>query len=128
MLPKVFIDGHTGTTGSRIDQWMSGWDDAELLTPPQELLRDQEERRGQILESDLAILCLPDDAAQEVARCVSESDPRLIDASTAHGVSEGWAYGLPELEPGQREAVSESRYVSSPGGCYPTGFILLVPT
>ena len=125
MLPKVFIDGHTGTTGLRIHQWMAAREDVELLTLPQELRRNPEERRGQILESDVAILCLPDDAAVEVAEWVQESDTRLIDASTAHRVAAGWAYGLPELEPGQRSAIGQAKYVSNPG-CYPTGFILLV--
>ena len=125
MLPKVFIDGHTGTTGLRIHQWMAGRKDVELLTLPEELRRDAEERRGQILESDLAVLCLPDDAAEEVAVWVADTDIRLIDASTAHRVAEGWTYGLPELEAGQREAIGGAKLVSNPG-CYPTGFILLV--
>ncbi len=125
MLPKVFIDGHTGTTGLRIHQWMAAREDVELLTLPQELRRNPEERRGQILESDVAILCLPDAAAFEVAEWVQDSDTRLIDASTAHRVAAGWAYGLPELEPGQRSAIGQAKYVSNPG-CYPTGFILLV--
>ena len=47
MLPKVFIDGHTGTTGLRIHQWMAGREDVELLTLPQELRRNPEDRRGQ---------------------------------------------------------------------------------
>ena len=125
MLPKVFIDGHTGTTGLRIHQWMAAREDVELLTLPAELRRNPEERRGQILESDVAILCLPDDAAVEVAEWVQESDTRLIDASAAHRVADGWAYGLPELEPGQREIIGRAKQVSNPG-CYPTGFILLV--
>lgn len=125
MPPKVFIDGHTGTTGLRIHQWMAGRNDIELLTLPQELRRDPEERRGQIMNADVAVLCLPDDAAQEVAEWVSESDTRLIDASTAHRVAEGWTYGLPELEPGQRELIQEAKLVSNPG-CYPTGFTLMV--
>ena len=125
MLPKVFIDGHTGTTGLRIHQWMADRNDIELLTLPEELRRDAEERRGQILESDVAVLCLPDDAAEEVAGWVEEADTRLIDASTAHRVAEGWTYGLPELEPGQRAAIHDSKLVSNPG-CYPSAFILLV--
>ena len=124
MLPKVFIDGHTGTTGLRIHQWMAAREDVELLTLPQELRRNPEERRGQILESDVAILCLPDEAAVEVAEWVQVSDTRLIDASTAHRVAAGWVYGLPELESGQRSAIGQAKYVSNPG-CYPTGFILL---
>ena len=125
MLPKVFIDGHTGTTGLRIHQWMARREDIELLTLPEELRRNAEERRGQIEEADVAILCLPDDAAEEVAGWVAETDTRLIDASTAHRVADGWAYGLPELEPSQRGTIQEAKLVSNPG-CYPTGFILLV--
>ncbi len=125
MLPKVFIDGHTGTTGLRIHQWMAERDDIELLTLPEELRRNSEERRGQIQEADIAVLCLPDDAAEEVAGWVAGTDTRLIDASTAHRVEEGWIYGLPEMEPNQRGAICESKLVSNPG-CYPTGVILLV--
>ena len=125
MLPKVFIDGHTGTTGLRIHQWIANRQDIQLLTLPEELRRNPEERRGQILEADLAVLCLPDDAAQEVAAWVEDADTRLIDASTAHRVADGWTYGLPELEPGQREAIQDAKLVSNPG-CYPTGFTLLV--
>ena len=125
MLPKVFIDGHTGTTGLRIHQWMAERDDIELLTLPEELRRNSEERRGQIQEADIAVLCLPDDAAEEVAGWVAGTDTRLIDASTAHRVEEGWTYGLPEMEPNQRGAICESKLVSNPG-CYPTGVILLV--
>ena len=125
MLPRVFIDGHTGTTGLRIHQWMAERDDVALLTLPEELRRDPEERRGQIQEADVAVLCLPDDAAEEVAGWVADTDTRLIDASTAHRVADGWAYGLPELDAGQRESIHQSKLVSNPG-CYPTGFILLV--
>ena len=125
MLPKVFIDGRTGTTGLRIYEWMTGREDVELLTLSLDLRRNPEYRRDRILESDVSILCLPDEAAQEVAYWVDESGTRLIDASTAHRVAEGWVYGLPELAPNQREAIGRAKYVSNPG-CYPTGFLLLV--
>lgn len=125
MLPKVFIDGYTGTTGLRIHQWMAGRRDIELLTLPEELRRNPEERRAQVLKADLAVLCLPDDAAKEVAGWVEGTGTRLIDASTAHRVADGWVYGLPELQPQQRDAIHNARLVSNPG-CYPSGFTLLV--
>lgn len=124
MRPKVFIDGHTGTTGLRIHQWMAGREDVELLTLPPELRRNPEERQARLLESDAAILCLPDDAAIEAADWVKNAPTRLIDASTAHRVAPGWEYGLPELTPQQRNAIANAKYVANPG-CYPTGFILL---
>ncbi len=124
MRPKVFIDGHIGTTGLRIHQWMAGREDVVLLTLPPELRRNPEERQARLLESDAAILCLPDDAAIEAADWVKNAPTRLIDASTAHRVAAGWEYGLPELTPQQRNAIANAKYVANPG-CYPTGFILL---
>jgi N-acetyl-gamma-glutamyl-phosphate reductase len=51
--------------------------------------------------------------------------PRIIDASTAHRVAEGWVFGFPELAPGQREAIVKAKRVSNPG-CYSTGAIALI--
>ena len=124
MLPKVYIDGQSGTTGLRIHEWMAGREDVELLTVPYEMRRDIEARQEQVLESDVTILCLPDDNAREVAGWAEKSDTRIIDASTAHRVHEDWVYGLPELQPDQRDAISEAKYVSNPG-CYPSAFLLL---
>ena len=56
---------------------------------------------------------------------VDSDRTRLIDASTAHRLSEGWVYGLPELAPGQRAAIREARYVSN-AGCYATALLLAV--
>ena len=58
-------------------------------------------------------------------RCRSNTRTVLIDASTAHRVDPSWAYGFPELDPGQRDRISQSRRISNPG-CYSTGFIALV--
>jgi N-acetyl-gamma-glutamyl-phosphate reductase len=77
-----------------------------------------------VLASDVTILCLPDDAAREVAAWASEAKTRVIDASTAHRIADGWVYGLPELSPGQRDAIRAAKYVSNPG-CYAGSFLLL---
>jgi N-acetyl-gamma-glutamyl-phosphate reductase len=50
---------------------------------------------------------------------------RIIDASTAHRVAADWAFGFPELDPGQRERIGVAKRVSNPG-CYSTGFLALV--
>ena len=50
---------------------------------------------------------------------------RVVDTSTAHRVSPGWAYGFPELSPEHRQAVVNGRRVASPG-CHAGGFIALV--
>jgi N-acetyl-gamma-glutamyl-phosphate reductase len=125
MRPRVYIDGDVGTTGLRIRQWLAGRSDLELIRMPEERRKDPEARRTHALASDVTVLCLPDSAARDVAGWVEGSDVRLLDASTAHRVAEGWVYGLPELAPGQREAIAGARRVSSPG-CYAAAFILLV--
>ena len=67
MAPRVYIDGHAGTTGLRIRDWMEPRADVELLVAPMDRRKDPEVRRGCIAEADLVVLCLPDEAAREAA-------------------------------------------------------------
>jgi N-acetyl-gamma-glutamyl-phosphate reductase len=121
--PKVFIDGSYGTVGLRIRDWLANREDIELLSLPEEDRRDADARKSLLAEADLAVLCLPDDAAGEAAAWADESGTKVIDASTAHRVADGWTYGLPEMDPSQREAIREETHVTNPG-CFPTGVIL----
>ena len=125
MKPKIYIDGEYGTTGLRIRNWLSKRSDLEIISVPEAVRKDPTARREKILGSDVSVLCLPDDAAREVACWVAGTNARLIDASTAHRCAEGWVYGLPELEPDQRSRIAKAQFVANPG-CYPTAFILLV--
>jgi len=121
--PKVFIDGHAGTTGLRIRDWLAGRDDLELVTLPEEDRKNAEARRERLLASDLTVLCLPDEAAQEAAKWAEDSAVRLLDSSSVHRVAPGWVYGLPELTPDRREAIRQAKQVSNPG-CYASAFLL----
>lgn len=123
--PKIFIDGEYGTTGLRIRNWLSARTDLDLVSLPESWRKDPNARREKILAADLSILCLPDEAAREVAGWAKGTTARLIDASTAHRTTDGWVYGLPELFPEQRRTIAQAQFVSNPG-CYPTAFILLV--
>ena len=122
---RVFVDGHAGTTGLRIREWLSGRDDLELITLEGAERKDPAARRRAVETADLAVLCLPDEAAREAAAWAERAGTRVIDASTAHRTDERFVYGLPELAPGQRDAIRKAPRVSNPG-CYPTGFLLLV--
>lgn len=126
---RIFIDGHAGTTGLRIRQWLAGRSEAGgdliLSTLPESERKSEPARRKAIAEADLTVLCLPDDAAVQAAEWAGESGSRILDASSSHRVSDGWVYGLPEMTASQRDAIREARQVTNPG-CYPTAFILLV--
>lgn len=122
-ISKVFIDGSYGTTGLRIRDRLEVREDIDLIVVDEERRRDAGERRDALVNADLAILCLPDDAAIEASEWAEESSTKIVDPSNAHRVAEDWTYGLPEMAPGQRDEVRESSRVSNPG-CYPTGVIL----
>lgn len=123
--PRVFIDGDSGTTGLQLRRLLEQRADLELLTIDPDLRKDPGARAARFSQSDLVILCLPDAAAIEAVEAICSERTRILDASTAHRVRAGWTYGLPELAPGQREAIREARRVANPG-CYPTGIILLL--
>lgn len=125
MAHRVYIDGHAGTTGLRIRDWLADRRDLELLTLPEALRKDPGARREMIRSADVAVLCLPDDAAREAEAWAEGSSARLLDTSTAHRVAEGWVFGLPELAPGRRELIAGADRVSN-SGCYSAAFILLI--
>lgn len=100
-------------------------DDIELLLIPEAERRERSARADYLARADLAILCLPDEAAAEAIRLAGDSETRLIDTSTARRIDSEWTYGLPELCSGQREAIRNSAQVANPG-CYPQSFILAV--
>jgi N-acetyl-gamma-glutamyl-phosphate reductase len=76
-------------------------------------------------DCDVALLCLPDDAAREAVALVRRPGVRVIDASSAHRTSPGWVYGMPELEAANAERIAAAKRVSNPG-CYPTGALTLL--
>ncbi len=125
-LPKIYVDGHAGTTGLRIREWLSKRSDIELLTLREAQRKDPSARRDSVQSADITVLCLPNEAAVEAAAWVDKGGRgRLIDASSAHRVADGWVFGLPELEAGQRDAIKSAGKVSNPG-CYSSSSILLL--
>ncbi len=83
---------------------------------------DENERRRLLNAADIVFLCLPDAGAIEAVDMIVNPHVRVIDASTAHRVSEGWVYGFPELSAQQRREIAESSRITNPG-CHATGFI-----
>ncbi|MFC5373953.1 N-acetyl-gamma-glutamyl-phosphate reductase [Brevundimonas faecalis] len=124
MTHTIFIDGEAGTTGLEIRERLEARTDLELILLG-DRRRDVEARREALNSADAVILCLPDDAAKEAVSMIENPSVRVIDASTAYRVADGWTYGFAEMDAGQRAAIAASTRVSNPG-CYPTGFIGLM--
>ncbi|MEO9614612.1 MAG: N-acetyl-gamma-glutamyl-phosphate reductase [Nitratireductor sp.] len=126
MKPKIFIDGEHGTTGLQIRTRLSGRADLDMLSIPEAERRNRDLRAAMLRDADIAILCLPDDAAREsVAMLEGVNSTRIIDTSTAHRTHPDWAYGLAEMTAGQADKIAKARLVANPG-CYPTGAISLL--
>ena len=123
MTHSVFIDGAAGTTGLEIVERLAPRAEFDLIILDDQQRKSADARREAYHAADFAVLCLPDDAAREAVAMAEGSKVRIIDASTAHRVADGWTYGFPELV--GREAVAAATRVSNPG-CYPTGFLALV--
>ena len=123
--PSVFIDGEHGTTGLLIRELLDARGDVEVVSLAPDKRKDRDERKRLLNTVDLSILCLPDDAAKESVAMIENATTRVIDASTAHRVAEGWTFGFPELTRDHAKAIAASKRVANPG-CWSTCFIALV--
>ncbi|MCH4892481.1 N-acetyl-gamma-glutamyl-phosphate reductase [Sphingomonas sp. SFZ2018-12] len=125
MTTTVFIDGAVGTTGLEIRERLAERAEIDVVTLDDARRKDAAARSEALNDADIVILCLPDDAAREAVGLIANPRTRVIDASSAHRIAEGWTYGFAELEPAQAQAIAAATRVSNPG-CYPTGFLALV--
>lgn len=123
MSALVFIDGAAGTTGLEIVERLETRAEFELLVLDEASRKDAGKRREAFHAAQFAILCLPDDAAREAVALAGDAKVRIIDASSAHRVADGWAFGFPEVT--GRKTIANAARVSNPG-CYSTGFIALI--
>ena len=123
-MTTIFIDGQAGTTGLEIVARLRERPEFSLLELDDRQRKSSDARREALAAADVAILCLPDDAAREAVALAPEQT-RLLDASSAHRTAPGWVYGVPELGPGQRDAIRAATRVANPG-CYAQAYVLLV--
>lgn len=122
---KVFIDGQAGTTGLQLKSKLVNHPYVTLLQIDEDKRKDNSERQRLMNESDVTFLCLPDAAAIEAVKLVTNPDTVIIDASTAHRIADGWTYGFPELSDTHFEAIKKAKRIANPG-CHATGFISIV--
>lgn len=125
MAISVFIDGGAGTTGLEIADRLAGRNEFSLIRLDDDRRKDPAARAEAANEADFMILCLPDEGVKDAVAMVRNDRTRIIDASSVHRTDPQFVYGFPELNAGQRKAISSANRVSNPG-CYPTGFLALI--
>ena len=99
MSRTIFIDGAAGTTGLEIRERLAARSDLRVTELPDSARKDPRARAQALNAADVVILCLPDEAAREAVSLIENPATRVIDASTAYRVADGWDYGFAELEP-----------------------------
>ena len=124
MSPRIFIDGAAGTTGLEIRERLANRKDVSVFALGDAERKDARARKEALNAADIVILCLPDEAAREAVALIDNPKTRVIDASTAHRVADGWTFGFAELEPDGYKKIAAAKRVSNPG-CWPTGFLAL---
>jgi len=117
MTQTVFIDGEVGTTGLQIRERLENRSDLSFLRLEDHERKNLAKRDEMLNSADVVILCLPDDAARVAVSMIRSSNVRVIDASTAHRVAEGWTYGMPEYDNDQADKIASASRVTNPG-CY----------
>ena len=125
MAATVFIDGEAGTTGLQIKQRLDSHSGIDVVSIDPSRRKDAAARAELLNGVDAVVLCLPDDAAREAVALITNDKVRVVDASTAHRVADGWVYGFPEMTPNHRDAIAQSKRVSN-CGCYATASVALI--
>ncbi|MEW6184851.1 MAG: N-acetyl-gamma-glutamyl-phosphate reductase [Thermodesulfobacteriota bacterium] len=120
---NIFIDGREGTTGLQIVERLKDRSDIRLTEIPNQERKNPEVKKKYLNQADLVILCLPDEASRESVALIENDQTRVIDSSTAFRALDGWIYGIPELDKGQRDRIRQSKRLTNPG-CHATGFIM----
>ena len=122
MKPKIFIDGEHGTTGLQIRVAACRPRRSRGHLDPGRAPQGRRPRAPNSCNAaDVAILCLPDDAAKESVALIGNDTTRVIDASTAHRVADGWTYGFRRDGQGRRRRRSPARSCVANPGCWPQG-------
>lgn len=125
---KLFIDGRYGVAGYSLLEKIRPLTDRgliELIQLDKERTKDINTRYAAIKESDITVLCLPEEIASKTCEDLKDVNTIIIDASTYHRTLDGWTYGYPELNITQLELIKKSKRIANPG-CFANGILTLL--
>jgi len=121
---EVVVELPAACSIAEIRERLAGREGLSLITLSDADRTDAAARKQALNQANLVILCLPDEAAREAVALIDNPQVRVIDASSAHRVDEGWTYGFAELEADGHAKIAQAQRVSNPG-CWPTGFLAI---
>lgn len=111
---NVGVIGHTGRLGKPLVQMLEGHPRFKIAYTESR----KEGATGNLAKVELVFLAMPKGESEPYMAGVR--DKRVVDLSVDHRASEGWTYGLSELNADQ---IALAQYVANPG-CYATSVIL----
>lgn len=125
---NIFVDGSYGTAGLLLLKNLKDIEkeyNLNIVTLNDLNYKREEERYTAIKNADIAILCLPEDAAIKTMEDMKNVDTIIIDVSPSHRLNVNWTYGFPELNKIQSQKIKNSQRIANPG-CFATGMLSLL--
>ena len=109
---NIFIDGETGTTGLLIRDRLSERKEFNIISLEPQFRKDVSAKRDAVNQSDVVILCLPEDASRQSVSLIENKNTRVIDTSIAFRTDGRWVYGFPEYTSGHRKKIKDAEFIN----------------
>ncbi len=122
---EIFIDGEAGTTGLQLRTRLEAEPGVHIQAIDPAQRKNRTARAEALNSADIAVLCLPADAAAEAVSLIDNPSVRILDASTAHRTAKGWIWGMAEWDADHPARIAKAARVSNPG-CYAVGAVALL--
>lgn len=114
---NVGVIGHTGRLGKPLVEMLERHPHFKIVYTESR----KEGATGSLTKAELVFLAMPKGESEPyLPYLAAVRNKRVIDLSVDHRASEGWTYGLSELN---AEEIASAQYVANPG-CYATSVIL----
>lgn len=129
-MKNIFIAGESGSVGLKIKEITENHSKIKVISASESFSKlSQAEIQNIIQDSslDLMFLALPEEISEKIIKIQKAVNQtlKIIDCSALNRTNPEWTYGLPELNPEQKNKIKQAQLVANPG-CHATGAILAI--